>query len=434
VTGVERLLDLVSPRTGLIKSLNPVTRGADEPSPPYLYHARLANFDFRNVEPTERVAAGKGLTRGEAIGGAIGEAVERYCAYHVNARTIRRARQAALNVPAIGPGELVMYSPAQCAAANFPYPPWNDDNEIGWTAAHELPGGREILVPAFLVYMNYSGPSAEDSYCAPTSNGLAAGPDLDHAILGGLCELAERDGFLLHWMNRLPAPEVEFGDDGPAGDIRRHYRRFGIRTHVFNISTGLPMYAMMAVSLGDGRRDPAVLVGLGCHLDPAKAVLKALFEICQVRPSEARRFRHDQAGRNLRGYSDVKTLHDHSAFLMLPERLHEMAFFLESGNKQKLADLENRSAGNTERDLARAVEGLTQAGCRVAYADLTTADVRPFNIRVVRTLVTSLQPMHFGWGEERLGGARLFDAARKLGYASETRTAKDLNPCPHPLA
>jgi ribosomal protein S12 methylthiotransferase accessory factor len=66
--------------------------------------------------------------------------------------------------------------------------------------------------------------------------------------------------------------------------------------------------------------------------------------------------------------------------------------------------------------------------------DLTTADVRPYGIHVVRTLATGLQPIHFGHGEERLGGQRLFDLPRLLGYMSETRGERDLNPCPHPLA
>jgi ribosomal protein S12 methylthiotransferase accessory factor len=292
---------------------------------------------------------------------------------------------------------------------------------------------REVSVPACLVYLTYLGPGGEDSFFAPTSNGLAAGPTVEHATLSGLCELAERDGFLVHWMNRLPAPEVDF-DDGVAGDIRRHYQRFGVETRVFNISTDLPIYVMMAVSLGDGEREPSALVGLGAHLNPRTAINKALFEICQIRPGERRRFIEQRAGANLNQYSDVKTLHDHSAFLMRPERRPELTFLLDNGRRQPLGDLPDRSTGHTSGDLDTAVSGLATAGCRVMSVDLTTADVRPFGIRVVRTLATGLQPMHFGHGEERLGGRRLFDLPRVLGYTSTSRDESDLNPCPHPLA
>jgi ribosomal protein S12 methylthiotransferase accessory factor len=48
--------------------------------------------------------------------------------------------------------------------------------------------------------------------------------------------------------------------------------------------------------------------------------------------------------------------------------------------------------------------------------------------------VTGLQPIHFGWGEERLGGRRLFELPQKLGFAKETLSDMELNPYPHPLA
>jgi ribosomal protein S12 methylthiotransferase accessory factor len=430
---VERMLDFVSPRTGLITSLTRAPRSADEPSQAILYHAQLANFDFKKPEPNERATAGKGLTESEAIGGAIGEAIERYCAYHPAVGRILRTKRSQLDGPSVGPDEFVLYTAEQYARTNFPYAEWKDENELGWIRARELPSGKDVWVPACLVYLNYAGVDGEDSYCAPTSNGLAAGPDLDHAILGGLNELAERDGFLAFWMNRLAAPEVEIGGTF-ARSVRKHYQRFGVELRVFNLTTDLPAYVMMAVALGDGQRDPAVLVGLGAHLDPSIAMRKAIFEICQIRPGESRRYREENAGRNLKQYSDVRTLHDHSAYLMPPERLGEMAFLLENGKLQKLSELENRSNGDLKKDGQTAVEGLNRAGCRVAYVDITTADVQPYDIRVVRTLATQLQPMHFGYGEERLGGRRLFQLPRVLGYTNQDTTERDLNPCPHPLA
>jgi ribosomal protein S12 methylthiotransferase accessory factor len=100
---------------------------------------------------------------------------------------------------------------------------------------------------------------------------------------------------------------------------------------------------------------------------------------------------------------------------------------------QRIDELPNRSIGIHE-DLATAVDGLARAGCRVAYAEVTTADVRPYALRVVRTIATGLQPMHFGFGEERLGGRRLFEVPVQLGYTRQSRLESDLNPCPHPLA
>ena len=71
--------DLVSDRTGIIRSLSEINRGAAEPSPPVFYLAILAHFDFRKAPVEDRIGVGKGLTKADAMAGAVGEALERYC-------------------------------------------------------------------------------------------------------------------------------------------------------------------------------------------------------------------------------------------------------------------------------------------------------------------------------------------------------------------
>jgi ribosomal protein S12 methylthiotransferase accessory factor len=52
----------------------------------------------------------------------------------------------------------------------------------------------------------------------------------------------------------------------------------------------------------------------------------------------------------------------------------------------------------------------------------------------VRVIVPGLQPVHFGHGQERLGGERLYRLPHQLGLKDRVQTEADLNPCPHPLA
>jgi ribosomal protein S12 methylthiotransferase accessory factor len=432
---VQRLLGFVSPRVGIVRALTRLPRGVDEPSPPILYHAQLSNFDFKRGKPAERAAAGKGLTEAEAIAGAIGEAVERYAASHFDPGAVRRLSVAeAAAAGAIGPAECVLYSEAQYDRPGFLYPRPGPDTVVDWSTGRELTGDRDVLVPAALTYLYGAGGAPRDFFCPPTSSGLAAGPDLESAIVAGLCELAERDAFLVTWMNRLPAPEVDLAAlRGPAAAIRTHYERFGLQTRVFDVTTDVAIPAMMGVSLDPSGRGPAAVVGLGCHLDPERAVLRALFEICQVRPGEARRQGEREQGRGLKEYADVRTLEDHSSFFADAERLGELSFLLHGDRRPHRAP-PPRLAASAEDALRPCVEALARVGCRVAYVDLTTADVEALGVKVVRTFATGLQPIHFGHGEERLGGKRLYDVPRRLGYGHAVRTEGSLNPCPHPLA
>ena len=427
--------DLISPRTGVIRNISRVQRGAEEPSPPFIYQSEISHFDFRAAKPQDRASAGKGMTEEEAIRGAIGEAIERYCASHFDHSTAVTSPWLPIADRAVAPPEFVLYSARQYERGKLPYHRWDQKDEVTWVAARELPSNRDLLIPASLVYLQFPQQRPEDIFTPATSNGLAAGPTLDYAILHGLYECIERDAFLITWMARLPAPELEFTDTAPLADsIRTHYRRFGVDVRVFRMCTDIDAHVMMAIALDQTGSGPAAVVGLGCHASPVKALTRAMLEICQVRPGEARRYREQPPGRRLKRVEDIKSLEDHSAWASIPEHLNEFAFLLENGRTQRLEDLPDYSTGNLKQDLAHCVGTLQHCGSRVLYVDLTTSDVVDYNIHVARAIATELHPIHFGWGEERLGGKRLFDLPHKLGFASVPLTESDLNPYPHPLA
>jgi ribosomal protein S12 methylthiotransferase accessory factor len=409
-------------------------RGAEEPTPPIIFQAMLSHFDFRVAKQWERVGVGKGLSQREAMLGAVGEAVEHYCASHFDGQRTVSAPWAAVANGAVAPTELVLYSENQYQSRDFPYQRWSPEQSVRWLKMTELPENREVYLPATLVYLTLGDAPITDFFCPPTSNGLAAGPNLHTAILHGLLELIERDAFLISWMNRLPAARLEVSCQGTERFILEHYREFGIEVKLFDISTDLLPYVVMALGLDKSGNGPAVVIGLGCHPSPTIAARKALFELCQAHPGEVRRFREEQPSAKLKGYSDVRTLEEHSAFFHPVARLDEVSFLLKNEHIVPLEQLPDRSTGEVSSDLRNCVNSLTAVGSRVFFADLTTCDVRPYGLCVVRTLATGLQPMHFGFGEERLGGLRLFTLPQKLGHCSGIRLPEDLNPAPHPLA
>ena len=427
--------ELISAKVGLIREIAPQSRGADEPMPPYLYTATLANFDFRVASKTERMAAGKGMTRDEAIAAAIGEATERYCAHHWDPRRTWVAKWSDLQMRGITPPSCVLYSERQYAAPDWPYARWTPDRDVAWIDGVDLVDGAPVAVAASMAYLVFPPPRVEDYFAPSTSNGLSAGSTLASAILGGLCEVMERDAMLIAWMNRLPAIEVQCDDASTVeGRVVRHYAHFGVTVRAFLMPSDLPAATVMAISFEDDPARPANVVGLGCHPDPRIALRKALFELCQARPAEASRFQSKPPKGRLDRYEDVHTLDDHSAFISQMERREEFAFLWQSGARKRIDELPNPSMGDVENDLDRCVRELAAKGHRAAIVELTTPDLVDYGIHVVRAVVPGLQPVHFGHGEERLGGERLFALPMQLGFAASVRNENDLNPCPHPLA
>jgi len=429
------LFDLVDERTGLIRSLSRVSKSREEPEVPFVYSARLANFDFRKRDLSERTASGKGASDEAAGRGAIAEALERYCACQPDVERLRLASDSELSAPACPPDAFVLYSERQYSNPRCIYRRPTAGQRLTWIQAQRVGGDAPLFVPASLVYMNFAGPSNSELFAPATSNGLAAGRDVAAAVLAGLYELIERDAFVITWLNRLPVSRIAFGDgDGIAGDIARHYRRFGIETVAFDMTTDINVPVVMGLAIDRSGAMPAVVTGLGCNLNPAVALERALMEISQVRTGGAARYRQNPGQRLPVRHEDVRTLEDHASFAASPANLPIFSFLLDGKSERRLADMPDRSSGDAGADLEACRACLAEVGSTACWVDLTLPDIEPYGVRVVRTLATGLQPIHFGYGEERLGGRRPFSVPRILGYADRDRSEDEMNRCLHPLA
>jgi len=428
------LRELVDPRVGVVRRISRIARGATEPVPPQFYQATLPHFDFKKAKPHERIGVGKAVKEEDAINAAIAEALERYCASQPDTGSMRRFTWKDRPGDAITPADCVLYSDSQYTSGRLRYGRWDENIEVPWLQGRELPGERPLWAPVSMICLDYPGNDMDTYFCQPTSNGLAGGATLEAAILAGLYELIERDSFLIMWMNRLPAAEIDIPASAHVeASVIRHYGRFEIDTRVFRLPTDMPVHVMMSVLLDRREKRPAAVIGLGCHSDPQVAVRKALFETAQVHPGEVDRCADPQYTERLHAYQDVRTLEDHSAFFGSAARLPELAFLLDNSTRQGLDELPNLTTGTLGGDVDRCVTALCQAGCRVFYADITTPDLDDYAIRIVRTIATGLQPIHFGYGEERLGGKRLYEIPRILGYTDAVTTEAAINRCPHPL-
>lgn len=425
MTQLDSLLEVVSPRTGIMKSLTLRIGSADQPALPIIYDGMLSHFDFRKAEAMERGSCGKGVTESAAKLSAIGEALERYCASHPVPDDLRRSAIEALGDEAVAPPEFVLFSENQYARQDFGYWRWRPEDEIVWTRMTKL-GGGQVWIPAALVYLGSVSAQYQDMLCMPTSSGFAAGPNLNQAILAALLELIERDAFMIGWLARTPAPEIELKElGGIVNDIRSTYQHWGTKIRVFALPTDLPATVILALALDETGHGPAAIAGLGCGMNPYEAVRKALFEICQMH-EPLRRKNSENAAAKLNHYSDVKTLDEHAAYFFRRDHFHELDFLLRSPTKLPLKNLADHSSGAVDEDLRTLERGIAAAGYRGFYRDLTTPDLDPYPIRVARALVTGLLPISFGHGQERIASKRLYER----GGVDET----SLNPCPHPLA
>lgn len=308
--GVLRLL--VSDRVGVIRAIDRISKGEYEPELPLLYRATLGNIPSGS-RPIAGV--GKGITRDEALGGAVAEALERYCGMCVDERVLHRQTFRELLTDAVDPREFILYTEEQYRIGGFPYIRFDQELSLAWRGAVELPDGDVRQVPASLVYLRANLLGDGHPLATATSNGLAAGVDLSAAILGGILEVVERDSFVNTWIDRLPA-RLLMPEGLPALEqaILDHYDQHCIDVRLYLLPTDQPVHVVMALAIHRTGEPPATCVGLGCSLEVSQARRKALFELCQVRHGETWRFYNNDGRSRLRTPADVRNAADHSGY------------------------------------------------------------------------------------------------------------------------
>jgi ribosomal protein S12 methylthiotransferase accessory factor len=93
--------------------------------------------------------------------------------------------------------------------------------------------------------------------------------------------------------------------------------------------------------------------------------------------------------------------------------------------------MKDLSTGDPGTDLRLLCERVRAVDHQVLLADLTTEDVRPLGLTVVRAVIPGFHPLCMGHTIRPLGGKRLWEVPRRLGYGGVTRDQGD-NPTPQP--
>lgn len=428
--------ELVSARTGLVVSCEPIMEEDADPGWPHLYAARLSNHQFRDrLDDRAVTTTGKGLSAPDAFLSALGEIMERYAASTWRAEEIRHSRRADLESASLDPRDLVLYAAEQYG--HVPYAPYTEDAVLGWTAGYSLVRDTPILVPALAAFRNYRARSPDEHLCRATSNGLAVAPSLIEAILTAAFEVIERDAYMIAWFNRLAGQAVKVHDhpDDAIVHMARLLQRRGVELRLFRLPTDQPCHVFLALGLGSDANGPAAVVALGADPDPARAASKAVLELGQVRPGLCRRLR-DEAQRqrlaHLLATRRPQNSLDHNLLYASHQMLPALDFLLKQSPTP--FDWSSGSPVAPAERLASLLGWLSENRMDLIYVNLTPPELERRRLFAARVIIPDCQPIAFGAGDRRFGGRRLYELPVKLDLAKRPLAVAELNPDPHPMA
>jgi len=369
--------------------------------------ALLANYTegFNSAETPDN-CGGKGLTKSDAFIGAVGEAIERYSASRYRLADMLSSPLPDNEESFLDARALCLYTDEQYLRDDFPFVPFDPSRSHRWVAGRWLDNDETVWVPARMTFYNFPD-SADDSFCQTTSNGLAAGKGLNDATLRALLELVERDAFMISWLCRRSGRRLTVDDSLTDGtlDVLAELEQAGAQVELYLLSTDHRIPVVACLAFGDGKSWPGLTVTSAAHLSPRLAVRNAILEqgysgvyLRHVMLQQTRAV--PTAPERIRNWNFL----DHGLFYLPPARA-AAADFLRSSLHGAIPLRNIEEPANFSLDYG--VRQLTSAGIRVAVVDVTAPDVAQTPFRVVRALGTNMQPIHCGYGLERLANPRL---------------------------
>jgi len=426
---------IIDSRTGLIRRILELDRIPGEPNF-FQYVSYLTDLD--RILPKRnypKVGTGASINRHEAKAKAIGEAIERYCGSVYFENEIIFDTYQNLVDKAINP----LCFPS-CSENEYKNPKNylskpREDVTLGWARAFSIKNRRDVLVPASYIYLTYEPRTKDEMITLPISTGLAAGSSLHEAVLGGLCEVIEREAMMIMWMNQLSTPRINLDDVKDKNILERISRieSSGLQPYLFDITTDVGIPCVFLVLISETNTFPKVTVSAAAHPDASKACIKALDEGVATR-----RFGRAQGNQSKKysfdDFSNITTLEDH--LLLYGHTGIDIAFdfLFRSKNQISLRDIGKIPLGNNKFMLEKIFAKLSEHELEALVVDLTMEDVKQTGHNVVRVIVPEMQPLAEDHNMRFLGVRRLYEVPRRLGYRQEITNEESINPFPHPFA
>ncbi|MCS3901438.1 YcaO-related McrA-glycine thioamidation protein [Methanococcus voltae] len=262
------------------------------------------------------VYAGKGATETQAKVSSSMEAIERYCAEQDEYTPLKSTNNPKnpvnlydLIIPTLNTLSKNDNTANNVNDGNTTNDDINNDNSIEsslnnsnlnisvveWVEGYDIINNENVEVPANSVFHPYEAKTGKWLFRSNT-NGLASGNSYDEAVFHGILEVVERDAWSISELSRNTYRKINVSDakNPLIHEMLIKFRKAKINVILKDLTSEIGIPTIACISDEDVLKDPALLcMGVGCHLDPEIAVIRALTEVAQSRATQIHGARED---------------------------------------------------------------------------------------------------------------------------------------------
>ena len=319
------------------------------------------------------VYGGKGISKDHAKASAMMEGFERYSAERQGDDETVISSINELNQKYIDPKSLNL--PKEFEKKDI------CDMNLEWSIAHDLITEKDYYVPTNAIYHPYVNEEGADTLFKSNTNGLASGNILEEAILHGIFEVIERDAWSIFELTHKNYSQISL-DTIKSDIINESIEKFtskGINIKLMDFTADIKIPTIAASADDTVTKDAGLLtLGIGTHLDPEVAILRALTEVAQSRATQINGAREDTVRADFAreaGYERMK-------------RINKF-YFKQEEEQINLADIENKSTTSINKDLDIVKDELVSNDINhILYHDLTRPEL---DVSVVRVIIPEME-------------------------------------------
>lgn len=396
-------------------------------------------FSLALTSGTNINGAGSGFDLGIAYSKAIGEALERFFFMQTKVYQVRVARRASAarlrqrHTYFLHPEQLSHFTVAQRSAnVEFDF----DERVIwSWVRGTRLSDQRSILIPAQCVsFAHFHDRGRPEPVLRDrNTNAAAGGFTLTEALVSGICEAIERDGFLIYWMNGIAPPVIDVSScaDEELRALLDDVRRYRLEPIFLNTTTDVGVPSCVCVIVDRGAKGPNITLGGGCGFDSIRILKRSLLEALTVRREQKKA--ETALDETYQPFVDKKINLMRRIQLWRNPAMFSLVEPFISGPKQSLAEAfpKVQTLADPAVELAELERRLARLGpgYEIYYYEHQHRILDRIGYHVVRVIIPELAHIHLFEHRAGLGANRLKTVPPKLGY----EVAKAWNPWPHPF-
>ncbi|MCL2143562.1 MAG: YcaO-related McrA-glycine thioamidation protein [Methanomassiliicoccaceae archaeon] len=309
---------------------------------------------------------GKGPTPEQAKASAVMEAMERYSAElrdtdEIIYGTVDEAMGTGFT---LDPAEMIL----PLRVMNY-----YRNEVIAWCRGYELFRGEDIWVPACAVYHPYF-PDGDLQLFRFHTNGIASGNTMEEAILHSMFELIERDAWSICEYREKANADVIVDEGSLCAKLIKKFNDSGVEIHLKDLTSDIGIPTIGAAADDVLTKDPELLtIGVGTHLNPEIAAIRALTEVAQSRTTHKHGSKINAKLQHISremGYENVKKAN--------------RVWYSDSGSTVRLSDMERLDTAYVLDDIELVFEHLDMCGFdKVIAVDLTRPEVSVPSVRMI---------------------------------------------------